>query len=50
MTGWFFLMIWVGGACAMDGRKIGFWARVFWPAAVGERLHEWARAETQGDE
>lgn len=31
-------MIYVGGACAMPKRKIGFWRRVWWPIELGEVL------------
>jgi hypothetical protein len=39
MTGWFLLMVWLGGTQAMPDRKLGFWNRMLWPVELGEWLH-----------
>ena len=38
MTDLFFCWIWVGGAFADYGRRVGFWNRAFWPIHLGARL------------
>jgi hypothetical protein len=38
----FFLWIWIGGACALEDKKIGFFNRIIWPIILGEALFSWA--------
>lgn len=38
----FITAIYIGGMFALEGEKIGFWNRVFWPMNLGEMLAAWA--------
>jgi hypothetical protein len=39
------LWVYIGGVAALENQKIGFFKRVFWPLALGERLAAWAWGE-----
>jgi hypothetical protein len=43
MTEWLLFMVYMGGAVlGLEGQKIGFWVRVFWPLMLGAALFQWA--------